>query len=284
MSRFEETSFRISAGNTLKLFEKFEIKEFSRGAPIVLSGYLSSRSVALLLRPEGDLYVGSGVCVQIGDRHLVVTAKHNLRHDGQDLSISDLEIRARGKKYGAALQVRSMGLAPQLDLAWLELDPKTVARPHLSFVTLDEIASLDEDKGQQACVLLGYPAETAETPSDAKQALLLESACVVTLSIRPADRQSPSNANSFCIEWPPRDRSLDDILPAPNGVSGGGVWLLPKHDEYLVWSPERTRLIGIETGWWKDYRELVVERIEYWLGLVADPIPELNEKIGVVLE
>ena len=93
----ENTPVRIRAGNTLELFDKFEVKEFSNGAPMMLSGYLSNRSVALLLRPEGGLYVGSGVCLRIGDRYLVATAKHNLRHEGQDLAVSDLEVRARPK-------------------------------------------------------------------------------------------------------------------------------------------------------------------------------------------
>ena len=177
-----------------------------------------------------------------------------------------------------------MGLASNRDLAWLELDPEVVKQPLLEFVRLDESTSLNEDKGQQACALLGYPIETAEKPSDARQPFLLESACVLTLSIPSPERQSPADPSSFCVEWPPRDRSLDGLLPAPQGVSGGGGWLLPKHDEYLVWSPERARLVGIETSWWRGYRELVVVRIESWLELVGDQIRELNEEIAVILE
>jgi hypothetical protein len=249
MSSSESAPVRISPGDTLKLFEMFGVTEFSRGAPMMLSSYLSNRSVALLLRPQGGLYVGSGLCVRIGNRYLVATAKHNLRHEGRELPISDLEVRARGEQYGPPLQVRSVGLASNLDLAWLDLDADVVKHPHLEFVTLGESASIIEDKGQQACALLGYPAETAEKPSHLQQPFLLESACVVTLSIPPPERHSQSEPSSFCIEWPPRDLSLDGILPAPNGVSGGGVWLLPRHDEYLVWSPDRARLVGIETSW-----------------------------------
>jgi len=279
----EEKRPRIPSGDILSLFEKLDIQSGERdptkAAVAQLASYVSNRSVALLLRPEGGLWVGSGVCIRIGARHFVATAKHNLQHNGQDLQISDIEVRARGEKYGEPLKVTSMGLASDVDLAWLELDSTASKRPPLAFVTTDEIASLPKKVGQEPCFLLGYPAEMADNPSDAQQRPLLESACIGTLSIVSSQRRGRVSPGTFAIEWPPHDGSLDDSFPEPHGVSGGGVWLLPRHDDYLVWSPERSRLIGIEVAWCRDSKELVVIRIEHWLELVANHLPELRDEM-----
>jgi hypothetical protein len=284
----EEKRPRIPSGDILSLFEKLGIqsgeRDATRAAGAQLASYLSNRSVALLLRPEPGLWVGSGVCIRIGARHFVVTAKHNLQHNGQDLQISDIEVRARGEKYGEPLNVTSKSLASDLDLAWLELDPMASKRPHLAFVTIDEIASLPEKGDREPCCLLGYPAEMADKPSDAQQRPLLESAFILTLSIPQSRRQGHATDGTFAIEWPPHDGSLDDSLPQPYGLSGGGVWLLPRHDDYLVWSPERARLVGIEVAWRRDAKELVVIRIERWLELISNDFPEIRASVMRAIE
>jgi hypothetical protein len=103
------------------------------------------------------------------NHYLVATATHNLQDDnGLDLQISDFDVRPRGEKFGEPLEVRSIGMAPNSDLAWLELGRKASKRPQLAFVTIDQIASLQEEKDQQPCFLLGYPKERAEKPTDPK--------------------------------------------------------------------------------------------------------------------
>lgn len=281
----EQRRLGIRPGDMLGLFEKLGINSRKRdaimGSAALLTNYVSGRSVALLLRSSlGSLEVGSGVCVRIGNRYLVATVRHNLQDDkGKDLQISDLEVRPRGEKYGEPLKVQRMGLSPNLDLAWLELDPEASKRPHLAFVTTDHIAFLQEEDDHQPCFLVGYPAQMADKPSDAQQRPLLASAGVLTLSIAPKRRQSPGDYGTFAIEYPTHDRSLDDSLPLPHGVSGGGVWLFPGFADHLVWSPERARLVGIAKSWWKDCREEVALRVECWLKLVANQIPEVGEEV-----
>jgi hypothetical protein len=96
--------------------------------------------VALLIRESADrLEVGSGACVQIGGRYLVATVKHNIQDDdGKDLNLSDVEVRPRGKN-GEGLRVERAGRSPDLDLAWLELDPQSLPLPNLHFATASEI-------------------------------------------------------------------------------------------------------------------------------------------------
>jgi len=277
----------VPAGDMLRLFEELKIgagKNETTAFMALLVNYVSDRSVAILLRSSTErLELGSGVCVRIGDRDLVATVKHNLQDDkGAPLKISDLELRPRGEKYGEALKVQRLGLSPTQDLAWLELDPASAKRPRLAFVTGDQIAFLDEDSDRQHCLLVGYPAELAETPATAQHRPLVESTGLLTLSIAPGRRKGPRDYGTFAIEYLPHDNSLNGILPIPHGVSGGGTWLLPALDKHPIWSPEMARLVGFARSWRKDCREEVVLRIESWLKLVASQIPEVAEEVGRV--
>ena len=79
--------------------------------------------------------------------------------------------------------------------------------------------------------------------------------------------------------------SIDNLgLPPPPGISGGGLWLVPRFDEHLVWSAEKARLVGIARGWWKDEREELATRIECWLTLVGTQIPDLRDPVESILQ
>lgn len=54
---------------------------------------------------------------------------------------------------------------------------------------------------------------------------------------------------------------------------------MPKFESGAVWSPARYKLIG----WRKDKEEVVV-RIECWLELVADQMPELRNAATGILQ
>jgi hypothetical protein len=291
MGTDERERIAIAPGGTLELFEKLGISGTGRDdavkAAMALSGsHVSDRSVGLLIRENADrLEVGSGVCVQIGGRYFVATVRHNIQDDdGNDLRLSDAEVRPRGEKWGEGLRVERAGRSPDLDLAWLELDPKSLPLPNLHFVTASEIACLRDEDDLQPCFLQGYPAAVVEGPAEAKGRPLLESAPLLTLSVAAARRKGPPEPGTFTVEWPPHDGSLDKFLPRPHGVSGGGVWLFSKFQDHDVWSPERSRLVGLACKWREQDKEEVVVRIELWLELVASQIPEVRGEIKTILE
>lgn len=290
MGTDERECISISPGDTLKLFEKLGISGTGRDdaikAAMALSGsHVSDRSVALLIRETADkLEVGSGVCVRIGGRYLVATVKHNTQDDnGKDLPLSDVEVRPRGEKWGEPLKVERAGRSPNLDLAWLELNPESLPLPHLRFVAAAEMACLRDEDDRQPCFLQGYPAAVVEKPKEAQGRPLLESIPLLTLSIASTRRKGPPGPESFAVEWPPHDGSLDEILPEPHGVSGGGVWSFSKLQDHAVWSPERARLVGIASSWRDQDKEEVAVRIECWLELVANQIPELCDEVTTIL-
>jgi hypothetical protein len=291
MGTDERERISIAPGGTLELFEKLGISGTGRDdaikAAMALSGsHVSDRSVALLIRESADrLDVGSGACVQIDGRYFVATVKHNIQDDdGNDLGLSNIEIRPRGEKWGEGLRVKGAGLSPDLDLAWLELDRQSLPLPNLHFARAKEIACLRDADDLQPCFLQGYPSAVVEGPAEAEGRPLLQSDPLLTLSIAPNRRKGPPEFGTFAVEWPPHDGSLNAILPKPHGVSGGGVWLFSKLQDHDVWSPERSQLVGLACKWREQDKEEVVVRIELWLELVASQIPELRREVTTILQ
>jgi hypothetical protein len=56
-----------------------EMKEQAPPSPVALMGWISERSVALLIEPsEGYLYIGSAIAIEVAGRYFLATAAHNL--------------------------------------------------------------------------------------------------------------------------------------------------------------------------------------------------------------
>jgi hypothetical protein len=264
----------------MKLLEALGIRaQEGPAAAVTLHEYASNRSVALLVgagRP--DAYVGSGVCIRIASRLLVATAAHNL----VDLDPKDLIIFGRGERFGQPLKVLHIGSSVpknKEDVSWLELDPSGSLPPRLKFVGLDQIGCFDDQEDSQSYFLQGYPAEAVEDASS--QRPLLESDGLVSLSIPRSKRQSPHlDGIDIAVEYPPHDGSLAKAgLPKPHGISGGRLWVVPRFADHLVWSAEQAKLVGIQRAWWRAEQEAVATRIECWLKMVANEIPDLRDEI-----
>lgn len=267
----------------MKLLEHLSISDPGSAASVALHQYVSDRSTALLLRPrEHQLEIGSGTCVRIGDCYLIATAGHNL----EGLGPRQIEVVPTGAYHEQAIQVIAHGSSSSsVDVGWLELDPVAVERSRLKAVTLDQLASLS-DEGPDAVVVLvqGYPANSVEVPESADSRPHVESDGLVTLVIPPRERSSFCAGVDFAVEYPPWDGSLDNSgLPAPPGVSGGGVWQVPIFGEDEIWALERARFIGVARSWLRSERELFAVRVEHWLNLVRKDKTELTLQIDLVV-
>jgi hypothetical protein len=268
----------------MRLLERIGVRDAPRAALISLHEYVSDRSVALSLRSSpAQLVIGSGVCILLGGRRLIATASHNI----EDCQLADITVIARGERFGEALPLLRMGCSRDRirDVGWLELDPEVRLPPRLRFITPDQIGNLAEEIDHQPCLLQGYPAARVEMPANPDQRPYIESDGLFTLSLSPARRRAPRTAGiDIAVEYPPHDGSIDDQgLPEPPGVSGGGIWLVPRFEDNPIWSAEKAKLVAISRGWWRDEREELATRIECWISLARDQIAEVRGEADAVL-
>src|SRR5262249_17026595 len=158
---------------------------------------------------------------------------------------------ARGERFGDPLQVKGMGYSglQDRDVAWIEIDPSARVPRRLRFIKADQLATINEEIDLQPCLLQGYPSQSAELPTTADHRRLIESDGLFTLSMAPARRRTLRMTGiDIAIEYPPHDRSIDDVLPPPPGVSGGGIWLVPRFDAGRIWSAENAKLVALARG------------------------------------
>ena len=245
------------------------------------TNYIATHSVGIVIRDRaGNTATGSSVCIRVGPHLLLATAAHVI----EDVLDSRIQLVPAGElsQVPAPFEARSCGpsrSAPATDVAWFELDP--AAARDLRFLELSELRPSQLLDRERSFAINGYPYESAIiTPSTAD----LEATVGMTKMADPQEHPRPLRSHEIALEYPPRDahgRPMTGV-PHPKGVSGGGTWWQPRHDEYAVLSPERLRLVGVNTLWDKASSILFATRIEYWLRLVAQDFPDARHEIAAV--
>ena len=249
--------------------------------------YLSRRSIALVLKTaDGKPGIGSSTCVRIGSHHLLATAAHNIK----DLDDAGIDLRAASELSRSRLPfvARSCGPgrpAPPTDVAWIEIDQQTAMQNRLKFIELQDLKVVPGQTREHPFIIQGYPWASVQGDRAHGSQLDLESTMALTMAAQPERLPRVLKEFEFAVEYPPRDE--EDVpmdAPEPHGVSGGGVWRQSRHDEQIIWSPERVWLVGINTLWFRQSRILYCTRIEAWLHLVAADFPDTEVAVNRFLE
>lgn len=262
----------------MKLFEQLNVKEAYEAASVAHQEYVSNRSVAIFIRPsEGQLLIGSGTCVRLGERFFIATAAHNIPPAGT----SGLDVVPMGLGNQPALPIVAVGSVLKrgtvnVDVAYLEIEPSAARFSILSWVTGDQLAVRPDNSHPSPHLIQGYPADQVKNSDSPRPQV--ESDGLTTLSI-PATRAAAGfqQGVDLALEWPPHDGSLDHlVLPEPPGVSGGGAWIVPKFSENAVWSAEKSQLASINRSWSRSAKELRGTLIGEWLSLVESAYSDLK--------
>lgn len=244
-----------------------------REANDALINFTSDRSVAVLMRSDvGGTFVGSSTCVRIGNHFLLATAGHNLQGD---TSADSLRLLPRGVRAHPGIpciaKSQHRDLNKEADVAWIELEESVVADTGLRFLMIEDLLPAAPLVEPQAVFIQGFPAAELEVHTEAD---------VDPLSLGLLTTRLPSGTAEIVAEYPPNspeDAGLE--LVAPHGVSGGGVWFVPRFEDHLIWSPEKVQLTGITRSWDRAKKILFAERIQEWLRLVATDFPDIEAAI-----
>lgn len=243
--------------------------------------YVSARSVAIVVRDkDGNAATGSSTCISIAGRLLLATAGHVI----EDLEDSRITLIPSGRWSGRSPlrwfdRSCSPGRrAPGTDVAWIELDSASAHACNLRFLTLSDLLPGQEYDRERSFMVQGHPHEAAIIGEEFAD---VESNAAMTLMPSLHELPRDLRAHELAFEWPPRDEAEQPMRGVldPSGVSGGGVWYLPRHDEQLILSPAYFRLVGINVSWHRASSVLFSVRIEHWLGLVARDLPDTREAI-----
>ncbi|MEQ1590473.1 MAG: hypothetical protein ABL902_08990 [Gallionella sp.] len=266
----------------MRLLEQLGIKTAGDAASVTLHNYVSDRSVALLLRPTlNELRIGSGTCIRIANTYLIATVGHNF--DG--LALNQIELLPRGGNTEASLPIVAGQFRTSPDVGWLEVDSEAILRSNIKAVDICQLSPLVDEENNQVVVLVqGYPGERVKAVAESTHCPHVESDGLLSLVIPPRERSKVVPFVDFAIEYPPWDRSVDQLpLPVPLGISGGGVWQVPTFDNQVLWTPGQSRLLGLVESWQEKSRELFCVRIEQWLSVVQQDRSDLSVEIDAAI-
>lgn len=256
--------------------------EFLRQATRLATDYISTRSVAIVIRDcAGNAAPGTATCIQVGAHFLLTTAGHVI----EDMNDDRIELIPAGELSSTPLPFVKRSCspcrpAPVSDVAWIKLEPSAVKDNRLRFLALSDLKlgqlAADRDHG---FLVHGYPRQSAIlTPTSSD----VESTVAFTMMANEADLHRPLQAYEVALEYPPRDDLDRPIRVAPDayGLSGGGVWWHPRDDETAVISPTHMKLVAVNTNWHRSTSALFATRIDEWLVLVARDFPDTTEDIA----
>lgn len=259
--------------------------DFLRQALQLMVEYVSARSAAVVVRDRhGNSATGSSTCIRVGDHLLLATAAHVI----EDLDDSRITLIPRGRWSGRGpLRFSSRSChpgrsAPSSDVAWIEIDPGSAALASgLRFLELSDLLRGQRSDRDRPFMVHGYPVESAVV---AEETADVEATAAMTMMAETHELPRTLGGHELALEWPPRDASNQPMqdVPSPKGVSGGGTWRQPRHDEQIIMSPSHFRLVGVNVRWHRASSILFAVRIEHWLDLVAEDFPDTRELIASV--
>ena len=222
---------------------------------------------------RGGIWLGSATCIRVGQRFLLATAGHNLRH------LSHLRTIPRGRYQSDP--IRSLGLGTgraRDDVGWVELCPRDVERRGVAFLELEHL-----DRGISGSVRGHKPVRGHKRSSEPRP----ESYPDLLTHGFPASGIDPKCLNSTDFEFhgalisglasvPGRRGEIVqawrhcDLPPQfqPTGLSGGGMWRRDGNGDY--------RLAGLAQTWHGASGFLHGTAIDRWLSTVTREFPELR--------
>lgn len=257
--------------------------------PSSVNDWICDRSVALLLSPqEGGLYVGSAAAIEVCGHYFLATAAHNL---AGILARDQLRALPAGRRVERPLYILEWNSVEhasvgELDVAWLEVETVSAATSAVSFIPVSSVLCGVVHQEQTVFPVQGYPEASIDKSDVFEGVPLLCGTSVFSFSVpQSASAFSFQDEIDLVLEWPPSDLRQSQVeVPHPSGVSGGGIWLMPRFVENPGWGYQDLRLVALARAWRRESRQLVATRIEHWLELLAKDKPYTRKEINSVLE
>jgi len=236
---------------------------------------------------------GSGVLFQIADAHFVLTAYHVVEPTKNKYKIPMFVGAGPLDSPGISLVGRRiMVLEDAHDLAVIELSPdasREVAKTH-RFLNIVQCEFSPSYHPLQPFMVLGYPLAQSQLDLENK-CLSVQPFAYVTGHYPGGTRKIPDEVyqQRLHLLFDYSDGLYDDQgntvpLPAPKGISGGGVWRIARPNlPPGEWAPDDFKLVAIEHCLLPDTRALVGTRLEYALALLRKHHPELEPAFSLSL-
>ncbi len=254
---------------------------------ISIHEHLYPFTVAIFDQEQGEW--GSGTLIQIGQQVFIATAGHvTCEYPNGRLQI--IPETPKPAQSGLLAVKRSIRVRSDLiDVGALELPAIALEYLGKKAIEIDRLKDASSGDSDFALVV-GYPGKLA-----CKSPLIVRCAASMCRCIpagewealMPLAEDTAAANKEVDVFLGYDDENVGSIrtheptgFPPADGFSGGGVWAFG--DVPGLWSPQRSKLFGIQTRWdgiRKARRYLRATQIIYWLALVAEHYPKLRREL-----
>lgn len=236
-------------------------------------GFHVAKKHTCLISKEGEhpRPIGSGTFVRMGAKLFVATARHLF----EDFEVDDrvgIYWGEEDNRAGAAME--SIIVDDNLDLAAIPLPPDTEAcGGPLEYLEQDQ-----RELEPELFVLSGIPAERCDIDLNSRTLRVghFSLGCIkLPPHLWPRNPDDPIQTEVDLLLNYTRNFATDRLgdpmrQVAPFGMSGGGIWSVPKSKDG-IWSPENARLVAVQSTVEADqWRYLRCTRIKPWIQLLSD--------------
>ena len=285
-------------------------EEWIRRNHRTIQEFLSPRTAPLLIFDSGacrdPVSRGSGVLVELGGRHFILTAGHCVAAGVAAgrmvcLPISTLNIADGSRLVPKPLFVKIVKSnyvskdEGTVDFGYFELDPDSAGTMKAKFYIFTGIGRIivrgrSATQGDEWVLVIGYPGDEARVTVRAYQARAMLAFTLVAAEDELPEVHGRDDFSSLDLLLPPEcivspmPGELEQAEPSSfGGVSGGGCWLVDISLDPEHWTIDNKPSLcaihagtGIEKG--RDFflREVP---IAYHLRMLADDYPDLAPKI-----
>jgi len=243
--------------------------------------YLRNRTAAIYLEVSSkETYCGSAVCVDVNHRVFLLTAAHNFEgiKDSSRIIVFSANRSSDNPLNIIRYNYNLSGADGSNDVAWLEVDPKSAENSDLIGTDLNTI-QLSPIPVDELCLFMGFPTGFARQQRDNSGHLNIIAPMMMYGTHLVRDDKSIVMGYAKTGFSP--EQGIKE-MPSPSGMSGGGIWLIPKklEREDEIWDPSRLRLIGLTREYFRDRNEVEGNHVTDCLVLLSQDISELKESLG----
>lgn len=267
-----------------------EKQTFSEELLNALDEYTVARTV-VITSANPKVPHGSGVAVKYGEKHYILTAAHVVRAEPDDQKIrilgkadSPLQLLKSKTAFeeGVAkglstticspatpIKIKSRLFHDNDDIASLEVDNLKGYLPHTELHELSSQGEAHATTGQYVTIF-GFPGMLAK-PYENQQTGQRGLAAFPHVTIQTIKDLSaaPKSKDPTIHVITDFDYAAEEQLD-PHGMSGCGVWSIPRAKKEEIWSANKTQLLGIQVAYDRPQEVLVFVRIDRVLRLLAD--------------
>lgn len=224
----------------------------------------------------------TAISIQIGTRMFLCTAAHNFKVvlDNGQVTFSPARPGSGPALVTIGQNYSECGEEGTLDTAWVEIERESAVRAGLVGVSLDVIDAfhiMDVQNGWY--MMVGLPGDFYKLTSKP-----VEENIPLTIYITKPGKSANEMGDRLFLEYGKNTQSPEgDVfdMPQPEGISGGGIWAVPRMEDVEVWTPYEYHMVGLAISYWNN--QIIGMRMHHWLKLVQNDHPELREYIEPVL-